>query len=435
MGQCQSCISGADCPSATGLGLPPNFKVLRELGFGNEGKTYLVQERTPQGTQLFACKAIPRGRLLHPDFVLQGLRNQSSLCFVHVVKFLEVLLTGTYLIIKFEYVGGGDLFRYVCRQHFISQSQLMDEEHARFLFIQILFALHHCHEHRVAHRDVKFANLLCTRSRNPIIKICDFGLSKAWEHQKDATSFSAVGTLMFMSPEVVRARASSSIQKPYDLCKSDVWGLGIMLYTMLFGRFPFTNTGSRSAESNTSRAQLVTGSTSTFSFLLRRMEMAHRTDPQRLNEEISRSELSVGIKKLLLSMLAIDENLRISLDELVEHPWVRVGLSLPRARAIATVRWGREAGKSNIPYVHGELVPGSPADQELEKIVRRAARLGGKDDELVRWLPPGVRLKAEMTESERSALEEQGIRQCSKCREDPEDKYNALLAGIKIMPH
>lgn len=85
--------------------------------------------------------------------------------------------------------------------------------------------------------------------------------------------------------------------------------------------------------------------------------------------------------------------------------------------------------------MHGELIPGSIADQELERIVRRAARLGQNDDPLVRWLPPGVRLKAEMTEGERSALEEQGIRQCSKCHEDPEDKYNALLAGIKIMPH
>lgn len=185
------------------------------------------------------------------------------------------------------------------------------------------------------------------------VQICDFGLSKGWIHPKDATSFSAVGTLMFMSPEVVRARAAPHSKKPYDLCKSDVWGLGVILYTMLFGRFPFTNASQ--VESNGSR-HLVTGSTSTFSFLLRKMEMAHRSDPQRLTEEISNSVLSPGARKLLLSMLAIDENLvshqhsnppsrglcqRISLDELMEHPWVRVGLRLPHARAIATVRWGR----------------------------------------------------------------------------------------------
>ena len=115
----------------------------------------------------------------------------SSLCFEHVVKFLEVILTPSHLITKFEYVGGGDLFRkhlpgtsmtsdaklligYVCRQNFISKNQLMDEEHARFLFIQILFGLYHCHEHRVAHRDIKFANILCTRSKNPIIKVRSF---------------------------------------------------------------------------------------------------------------------------------------------------------------------------------------------------------------------------------------------------------------------
>ena len=110
---------------------------------------------------------------------------------------------------------------------------------------------------------------------------------------------------MFMSPEVVSARHATGKRKPYDLCKSDVWGLGIILFTMLFGRFPFLNSGS--VESRVSRAHLLTGSTSTFSFLLRRMEVAHRSDPLRLTNEINQSDLSPAVKKLLLSMLNIDE--------------------------------------------------------------------------------------------------------------------------------
>lgn len=432
MGLCHSTLtSGADVMSADGLGLPKNFRVIRELGYGGEGRTYLVEERTPQGKERFACKAIPRGSLLAPQLVLNGIRNQSSLCFVHVVKFLEVLLTRTYLIIKFEFVNGGDLFDYVRKQSAVSHWQFLDEEHARYLFIQMLVALHHCHEHRVAHRDVKFANLLCTRGSNPVIKICDFGLSKGWANPRDATSFSFVGTFGFMSPEVLNARSSSSQNRPYDLCKSDVWGLGVILYTMLFGRFPFTN----HADSNSlSRADLHTGSNSTFSFLLKGMEMVHQSDPKRLKDEISNSCFSKNAKDILKAMLHIDQNERISLDELLQHPWIRSGLTLRRGKAMYKIRFEKESEKTE--YVHAELIPGSPIDRELERLVLNATKVGGPNDTtLIRWAPPAVRLKPFMSNEEIRRLREQGVRHCSKCHDDGEDKYNDLLGGIKIMRH
>lgn len=43
MGSCLS-IGASRCPTASDLGLPFNFKVIRELGYGVEGKTYLVKE-------------------------------------------------------------------------------------------------------------------------------------------------------------------------------------------------------------------------------------------------------------------------------------------------------------------------------------------------------------------------------------------------------
>lgn len=95
----------------------------------------------------------------------------------------------------------------------------------------------------------------------------------------------------------------------------------------------------------------------------------------------------------------------------------------------------REVENRSIDYEHGELIPGSKADQELEAIVRRAATLGKSDDPVIRWLPPGVRLKATMSPSELSLLEAEGIRRCCKCHEDPERKYKALPGGIKVVSH
>ena len=84
--------------------------------------------------------------------------------------------------------------------------------------------------------------------------------------------------------------------------------------------------------------------------------------------------------------------------------------------------------------MHGELIRGSPADNELEEIVHRAAHLGDPDDDLVRWLPPGVRLRRKISAEEKASLEAQGIRLCTKCQEDPEDKYHNEFGSIRIMP-
>ena len=95
----------------------------------------------------------------------------------------------------------------------------------------------------------------------------------------------------------------------------------------------------------------------------------------------------------------------------------------------------RESGEDSTPYEHAELVLGSKADRELESLVYSAASIGEAGDSLVRWLPPGVRLKADMTYSELTQLAEEGIRPCSKCQADSEDKYRAHIGAIRITQH
>ena len=95
----------------------------------------------------------------------------------------------------------------------------------------------------------------------------------------------------------------------------------------------------------------------------------------------------------------------------------------------------RDSGESSTPYEHAELVMGSKADRELESLVYSAASIGEADDALVRWLPPGVRLKAGMSYAETAKLAEEGIRPCSKCQADSEDKYRAHIGAIRITQH
>ncbi|CAD7695647.1 unnamed protein product [Ostreobium quekettii] len=109
MGICLSCEGGV-VPRASELGLPRNFTVLKELGAGGEGRTYLIRERLENGrSELFAAKVAARGPGLDVNCLLQGIRNQCALSHVNIVRLLEVILTHSHVIIKLEYARGGEL--------------------------------------------------------------------------------------------------------------------------------------------------------------------------------------------------------------------------------------------------------------------------------------------------------------------------------------
>lgn len=96
------------------------------------------------------------------------------------------------------------------------------------LAVQIGDGLAEAHEHEIVHRDVKPGNIMVTDEG--IIKILDFGLATARGKDMD-DSGPILGTVKFMSPERFG-------YGPVDH-RCDIWALGIVLYNMITGRFPF----------------------------------------------------------------------------------------------------------------------------------------------------------------------------------------------------
>jgi serine/threonine protein kinase len=92
-------------------------------------------------------------------------------------------------------------------------------------------AVLYCHKMGIVHRDIKLENLLLTHSdlSRAMVKLSDFGLSQllgAGEMLRQAC-----GTLAYCAPEVIKGQSYSFT--------CDNWSLGVVMYTMLTGEFPF----------------------------------------------------------------------------------------------------------------------------------------------------------------------------------------------------
>jgi serine/threonine-protein kinase SRK2 len=80
----------------------------------------------------------------------------------------------------------------------------MSEQETRYHMRQFLRAIAYCHEHRVAHRDLKLDNTLLELCPGcpPRLKLCDFGFAKRWSASGSGQMKEAIGTPVYMAPQV-----------------------------------------------------------------------------------------------------------------------------------------------------------------------------------------------------------------------------------------
>jgi len=101
--------------------------------------------------------------------------------------------------------------------------------------LQIISAIHECHNRNIIHRDLKLENVLFSTRARRKIKIVDFGIAGMFAKGGISDKNEAF-TLRYAAPEIILSDNSRSHPS------LDVWTIGIMLYAMLFNLMPFNGT-------------------------------------------------------------------------------------------------------------------------------------------------------------------------------------------------
>ena len=94
--------------------------------------------------------------------------------------------------------------------------------------MQTVNALKYCHRHGIIHRDMKLENILINDRMN--IRLIDFGLCAIRTDENDYF-YDEVGTARYTAPEILEGGGYNE--------SVDVWGIGIILFMLLTGKYPF----------------------------------------------------------------------------------------------------------------------------------------------------------------------------------------------------
>ena len=313
-------------------------EVLRRLGAGHEGTTYLVRRLKVASNPLQAAKMLRRGPMLDAEFLHREILTQSRLRHDFIVGLHEVMLTPSHVVIFMQYAEGGDFFSYIVAQKSSQAGKngglVLGESEARWFFRQLVLAIAYCHSKRVAHRDIKLANVLLQKRENsnhlpPLIKVCDFGMSKQWQRWEEASTHTTCGTPAYMPPEVLEQMVADV---GYDPRAADVWSCGVFLYVLLLGKFPFSQGVRGKAEFETH-----------YRSMLEQIYLLHAGNSTAMMAEVwGDAQLSEACKDLLNGMLAVSSSDRLTVAEVMGHRWYREGLELLGGGAMARRRhcWG-----------------------------------------------------------------------------------------------
>lgn len=264
-----------------------DYMMTYELGAGGFSVVKLAINKN-KGTEC-AIKIVEKSKLTEADIISLKLEVDilNGLNHPNIIKCYEVYDEPEFYYIVTELVTGGELFdRIISKTHY-------NEKEARDLVKVLLITVQYLHNCGIVHRDLKPENLLlCSDDNDAELKVCDFGLAKRISDLSDSEP--TLGTPAYIAPEILRGDKYGQ--------EVDVWSMGVIIYFLIAGIPPFY--------------------------------VEDPADIKKLFKKIKEgkyvfweeyfSNVSKEAQDMIKCMLTVSQKDRWTIDQLMEHPWLKV---------------------------------------------------------------------------------------------------------------
>jgi serine/threonine-protein kinase len=203
------------------------YLIDREIGRGAMGRVMLASDEMV-GEPLIL-------KFMHPDLTaeessrerfVREVKYSRKVTHPNVIRIHDMLFKDNLSAISMEYFESKGIDEYLKEQKLFAAKDTLD------ILFQVANGMAAAHNQGVFHRDLKPSNILM--NTDGLVKVVDFGIaSVSSSAEAELTKVgSIIGTPAYLSPE--RAKGMEADHR------SDIYALGIIAYTMLAGKLPYT---------------------------------------------------------------------------------------------------------------------------------------------------------------------------------------------------
>ena len=270
-----------------------HFELQKFIGTGSTGVVYKGKSTNPKNNRTFSFKFNLKNnnrKGKYNEIYYHKMLRHKYIC--QIMAFYKI--NNIQFFSASEFGEYGDLSKFL--EKFLKRKNI-SETFVNYLAKPILEALNYMHKSKLIHMDIKKANIIIDSDFNP--KLIDFSSTFSFEKYKpnDIIKLPMLGTGRYMSPEILNKQ---EIEIKYG-DKIDIYSLGVTLYNLLFGIFPY---GLNTVQGNN------------YEQIKEHLKTAKLEFP-------SDYEISENCKNFFKNTLANDYKERYNVKEALEDPWIK----------------------------------------------------------------------------------------------------------------
>ena len=274
-----------------------DFEILDFITSGSVGTFYEGRYKKGNkqkiGMKFFMDQTRNPKRIKHKNEEISYLRKLKNKNIIGLFGHLKIDDFNSCAIL--ELAKYGDLEHF---QNKILKRKYLSETIICYFAKQIIDSLFYIHKCKILHSDIKQSNILIDSNLN--IKLTDFSVSTSYKDYdlNKKIIFPFAGTGKFISPEILEKK--EILVK--DANKIDLYSMGVVLYYLAYGTYPYN---------------LKTVKSKEYNLILKTIK------EQKKIEFLEDREISDLFKDFLNGVLEIDIEKRFDIKTVLEHPWIK----------------------------------------------------------------------------------------------------------------